>query len=114
MSVSDFRSIFAGCFGGDTTLPHESPELTDALNCLSKVCLESTVKKSVVHDSSQVFTPEMIYSLQTVVCIIAIVSFPCDYSFSGFLLIFNYCYKSCRLVELLILALLIMNGELRA
>ena len=79
-SVTDFRSIFSGCFGGNIILPQESPEVTDALNCLSQVCLGSTVNKSVVRDSSRVLTPEMIYSLQTVVCIIVV--------FSSY----NYCF----------------------
>ena len=83
LSVTDFRSIFSGCFGGNIILPQESPEVTDALNCLSQVCLGSTVNKSVVRDSSRVLTPEMIY-FQTVVCIIVVVFFPCDYSFLAF------------------------------
>ena len=70
LSVSDFRSILSDCFGGNAALPQESSEVIDALNCLSQVCLGSTVNNSVVQDSSRVLTPELIYSLQTVVCFI--------------------------------------------
>ena len=87
LSVADFRSIFSGCFGGNVIMPQESPEVTDALKCLSQVCLGSTLDKSVVRDSSRVLTPEMIYSLQTVVCISVVIFFLCDHSFLIFPLI---------------------------